>query len=210
MPSYKNLPKRKERATDLPLYRPIDKVVHKMWGLKSKLTPVLIVAGLALLVFFGYKFYANHYEKKAKVLFQSGENEKVVSLYPRSSAAFLSRMKLGRKALDDKKYDEAIQWYAPLTDQKSVADIIHVGAIQNLAFAYLKKGEGQRSVELLEKISKDPKNVMADYSRLLLARTYETKGDKEKALQLYKELSEGSATSNIRDEARERSEWLNQ
>ncbi len=209
MPTYKNLPKKKESVKNLPLYRPIDTLVHKVWTVRSKLTPFLIVVGLGLFLFFGYKAYTNHYEEKARILFQSGENEKVASLYPRSSAAFLARMKLGRKALDDKKYEEAIQWYAPLVNQKSAADIIHISAVQNLALAYLKKGEGQRSVQLLEKISQDPKNVMADYSRLLLARTYETMGDKEKAIQIYKELSEGSATTSIRDEAKERFQWFN-
>ncbi len=156
----------------------------------------------------GYRMYTSHYESKASELFQQSKFTDVVSHYPRSQMAILALMSLGQKAFEDGHYEEAIPYYSSARSSKRSSPIVKVGATHQLALAYLKKGNPSEAEKLLEEISKDSANKIPDYSKILLARTYEVQGDLEKAKTLYKNLSEGTTLYSLREEAKERLNWL--
>jgi len=210
MPTYKTLPSSK-KSEELPLYRPIDDLVYSVWKKKDFLLPFVVVAVIALLGFVGFKSYVSHYESKASDLFNQGQLEAVIQQYGRSNAARLARMKLGKQALDTKDakdFDKAIQWYGAVAEDQNAPPILKVAAVQNLALAYLKKGDAAKAVSLLDQLSKDPFNRTADYTQLLLAYATEVKGDTDAAKNLYKSLSEGASDAAIKDEAKERLSWI--
>lgn len=206
MPVYKQLPQSKNKP--LPFYRPIDRLM--IWALENQkaLIPFLVAAVAVLAIFAGMKGYSGHYEAKAAEMSDRGDIEKVVKEYSRSEAARLARARLAKRALEAKDYDKAIQWYAPLAEDHAASAILRIGAIQNIALAYLKKGDGPKAVELLEKVSRERENSTADWSQLLLARAYEVNGQKDQARDIYKNLSEGAVETGIRDEAKERLAWI--
>lgn len=207
MPTYKALPISK-KTEPLPLYRPMDRWITAVWEKRGILTPLAIVVLIVLLAFVGLKTYAFRYEAKASALLDRGQAETAILKYPRSDAARLARLKLGKQALDAKDYDKAIQWYAPLTENADAPAILKIAATQNLALAHLKKGDAVKAVEVLDRAAKDRANLTADYTQLLLARAYEVKGDVEAAKGLYRTLSETAVQAAVQDEAKERLTWM--
>lgn len=206
MPTYKQLPRSKNKP--LPFYRPIDRLMIWGWEKRKALTPFLGAAVIVLVVLAGMKGYSGYYEAKATEMSDRGDLEKVVKEYSRSEAARLARARLGKRALETKDYDKAIQWYAPLVEDQAAPVLLRIGAIQNMALAYLKKGDGPKAIELLEKATRERENRTADWSQLLLARVYEVNGQKDQARDIYKNLSEGAAETGIREEAKERLSWI--
>lgn len=206
MPTYKSLPTHKKE--DLPLYRPVDRWVAAAWGKKQVLLPIAVVGVIALIAFVGLKSYGSRYEAKASNLLETGQWEAVTREYPRSGAARLARMKLGKQALDAKDYEKAIQWYGAVSENSKAPAILRVAASQNLGLAHLKKGEAAKAVDVLGRAAKDPANRAADYTQLLLARAQEMKGDAEAAKILYQSLSEGASEMAVKEEAKERLSWI--
>ena len=153
MPTYKQLPKGKKKAKDLPLYRPIDRLVLGIWSKRKSLMPAVVVGLVLFLIYGGLRIYAVRSERETR-------------------AAHLSRLKSAKKALDEKNYDGAIEELLPVTQGRWAEPILKVNALQNLAFAYLKKGEFGRAVEILDRAVQDPANAAPDYSRLLLAKAF--------------------------------------
>jgi len=207
MPTYKTLPKSRKTEA-LPLYRPIDDLVYSAWKKKEILMPFLVVGFVALLAFVGFQSYSNRYDSKASDLFNQGNFESVIREYPRSGSSRIARMKLGKQAFEAKDFDKAIAWYGPVAQDADAPAILRIAGTQNLALAYLKKGDAAKSVELLERASKDRMNRTADYTQLLLARAEEVKGDVEAAKALYQSLSEGASDVGIKNEAKERMTWI--
>lgn len=206
MPIYKNMPHSKSKP--LPFYRPIDRLM--IWALERRkaLTPFLAAAAVVLAIFAGMKGYSGYYETKATEMSNRGDLEGVVKDYSRSEAAGLARIRLGKRALEAKDYDQAIRWYTPLAEDHAAPTVLRIGAIQNMALAYLKKGNGPKAIELLEKASRERENSNGDYSQLLLARSLEVNGQKDRARDIYKNLSEGAAKTGIGEEAKERLSWI--
>ena len=189
MPTYKQLPKGKKKAKDLPLYRPIDRLVLGIWSKRKSLMPAVVVGLVLFLIYGGLRIYAVRSERETR-------------------AAHLSRLKSAKKALDEKNYDGAIEELLPVTQGRWAEPILKVNALQNLAFAYLKKGEFGRAVEILDRAVQDPANAAPDYSRLLLAKAYEVKGDGDGALEIYKILSETVSPGPVQQVAKERVGWF--
>ncbi len=193
MPIYKSLPEKK-KATDLPFYRPIDRLFILFWEKKKALFPFLIAAVLLAFLYGAlraYRFYSQS----------------------RAVGAALASVKSGQKALKEKKYDEAIRWYQGVAENSYSPTLLRITASQNLALACLENGEKDRAIAILEKLVGDPQNVSPEYTRLLLARAYEVKGDRERARELYKTLSSGvtaagSVEGAIQEMAKERLKWL--
>ena len=113
-------------------------------------------------------------------------------------------MTLGTRFLQSQKYDEAVQWYTSVSQNAKSPALFRIEALHNLAFVSVKKGDFPKAVSLLEQASTDPKNVTADYSRLLLAKVYEMNDQKEKARGIYSSLSEGTTAPSLREEAKAR------
>lgn len=209
MPTYKQRPKpKKKEVVELPVYRPLDGLALWVAEHRSKVVPVVIAALIGLFLFGGIKAYSAYYESKASDLLNRGDLEVLAKDYPRSKSAQIARLKLGKLALEAKEYDRAIIWYEPVASNSDIPAFLRVGAQQNLALAYLKKGDAPKAEGLLLLASKDPQNVSSDYTQLLLARTQEEGGQKEKALTIYKTLSEGAKEASVKAEAQERKQWL--
>lgn len=190
MPIYKNLPQTKKRVEALPLYRPIDRLFLLIWEKKRLLLPILIAAVLLALLYGGLRSYGSYVDERVK-------------------RDALSDLRSGQKALQEKRYDEAIQLYQTITERRSLPPLFRIAASQNLAGAWLRKGDQERAIAILEKVIQDPENVNPDYSRLLLAKVYEEKGESAQAREIYKALSEGAAAGGsvygaIQEEAKER------
>lgn len=210
MPTYKQRPHPKKKAEDLPLYRPMDRVALKIVENRGKIIPFVVAGLLILLLFAGYKAYSAHYENKAAALLNANEIERLAKDYERSKAAKIARLKLGKMALDTGEYDRAAAWYEPVASDPKAPAILRAAARQNLALSFLKKGDPAKAVEILENAANDPKNANGDYARLLLARVHETTGNKDKALEIYRSLSEGSTEPAVKTEAQERKKWLSE
>lgn len=208
MPTYKQRPKAKKKTENLPLYRPIDRLALVVMENRKKLAPIVIAALVALAAFGGFKLYAAHYEGQASDLLNQGELEALTKDYGRSKAAQVARIKLGKTALDAKDYDRAITWYGPVASNASAPALLKIGAQQNLALAYLKKGDAAKAEDILAQAARDPQNVSSDYTELLLARTQEMGGHKDKALMIYRTLAEGAKEASVKAEAQERKKWL--
>jgi len=209
VPTYKQRPiSKKERDEKLPLYRPIDGLAFQVAKNRKKLVPYVILAVVAFALFGGFKAYTVHYEGKASGLLDQGRLEVVAKDYGRSKAAKVARIRLGKLALDDKEYDRAIDWYGPVAADKSTSTLLRITAKQNLALAYLKKSDAAKSIALLDEAAKDPANASDDYTQLLLAYAQETSGHKDKALQIYKTLADGSKEASVKAEAQARTKWL--
>ncbi|HSA59050.1 MAG TPA: hypothetical protein VLJ37_05125 [bacterium] len=208
MPTYKQRPHLRKSDAPLPLYRPIDRLAIRAMENRRKLAPILAVAGVLLVLFAGLKAYSSYYQGKASALLNKGELEVLAKDYGRSNAAKVARIRLGKLALDGKEYDRAIDWYAPLASDASAPDLLRIAAGQNLALAYLRKGEAAKAAELLDRTARDPKNANADYTQLLLARAQEVSGNKDQAFAIYHTLSEGAKEPSVKLEAREREKWL--
>ena len=212
MPAYKNLPRHNAKISNLPLYRPIDRLFIFLWGKRRLLAPILALILFIALGFSGFKIYASYTDGKASTLLHQKKFQEIVSRYPRSDAALIARMELGHQALKDKKWDGAASLYQEVArrSQKPVQGILHISALHNLAFALMQKmekGDGDQAVAYLLQAAGDPNNVLSDYSRLLLARAYEKKGEAGKSKELYKSLSETAQTISLQEEAKERLLW---
>lgn len=179
------------------------------WDQRRILAPILGLLVVVALGFAGFKGYSSYTGTKASTLLHQEKFQEIVTRYPRSDAALIARMELGRQALKDQKWDEAIGLYREVVQRsrKSVQGLFHINALHNLAFALMEKGDGDQAVASLLQAVGDPGNVLSDYSRLLLARTYEKKGEMDKAKELYKSLSESAQTISLQEEAKERLLW---
>ncbi|QQR80549.1 MAG: hypothetical protein IPJ69_14880 [Deltaproteobacteria bacterium] len=206
MSTYKNLSHHQKDALQnkLPLYRPLDSLVEEGSKHKSKIISSVVVIVVLGLIYSGMAYYQIQYQSKASDLLQKGNTQAVIQQYPKSDAAILAHIKLGEESLKNEKFDEAISHYQFLTEKKSIPPLIKVGASQNLALAYLKKGQNDLALDILKKLSLDPQNIHQDYSKLLEAHVWEVKGDESKSQEIYKQLSEGSVSNEIKEEAKAR------
>lgn len=170
---------------------------------------------MVLLLLGGLKAYSVRYQEKGTMLLAEATQlpagqrvvgyQGLVKKYPRSEAANLARLYLGYEALHQKKYDEAIGWYLPVS-QSAADPMLRVSALQNLALAWREKGDPQRAIDYLTKASKDSDNATQDYTQLLLANLYADSGQTEKAKEIYKILAESGEL--VKAEAAKRLLWL--
>ncbi len=208
MPTYKQRPHVRKSDAPLPLYRPIDRLAIRAVESRKKIAPFAVAAVVLLVLFGAFKAYSSYYEGQASSLLNRNELEVLAKDYGRSRASKVARIKLGKTALDAKEYDRAIDWYAPLAADNAAPALLRVAAAQNLALAHLKKGEPTKGLEILDRTARDPQNANADYTQLLLARTQEMGGNKDKALEIYRTLAEGAKEATVKLEAQERKKWL--
>ena len=143
------------------------------------LLPYAFAGAVILLLLGGLKAYSSMYQGWAANLLESATEQapeqknriyqEVIKKYSRSGAADLARIRLGSEALQEKKYDEAIDWYLPLT-QKAHLSLLRITALEDLALAWKGKGDLNKSVEYLKRASDDHANAARDYTQFLLAR----------------------------------------
>ena len=193
----------KSDTLKLPLYRPLDDLVDESMKHKRTVVSIVIVVFSITFIYLGMSYYQSRYQEKAADLLQR-DPKAVLAQYPRSDAAVLAGVKLGEAALKNSQWDDAIFYYKLLSEKKSIPAIVRVGASQNLALAYLNKGEKEIALQTLLKIEADPENIQQDYTKLLEAHVWEAKGDEAKAQTLYQQISEGAVSNEIKEEAKAR------
>lgn len=208
MPIYKNLPRERPKAKALPLYRPIDRLFLILWARRRALAPFFAAAVVLALVYLGFRIYANSYERRAAALYKTGDLEGAALKFPRSRSAGMARMKLGGEGLKDGRYDEAISWYLPVVSESARLAVLRIAALQNLGLAYAKKGDWENAIASLERAISDRENAAPDWSRFLLAKIFERKGEKGRAEEIYKSLAEGTEVPGLKEEVGEKlSSW---
>jgi hypothetical protein len=210
MPTYKQLPHKKNPkkiAAAAPWY-----TIPENWvtlGAPVAMLILLLAAGIGI-----FKFYRSFVANKASTLVSApqispADLEAVVKKYPKSDAASVARVKLGKKALDAGQWQEAIRWYEPVSTNKSAAAVLRVTALHNMALASLKEDKNsEKALSLLDQARKDAGNEDVDYTDLLSAHVRELSGEKEKAVAIYKSLAEGAKDPVIKQEAQERLKWV--
>ncbi len=130
MPTYKELSSNKKtqpkKADVLPWYS-----VPENWF--SVATPVAILLLVVIAVYGAVKMYRGSVADKSSALvsapgIDAAGLEGVVKKYPKSDAAAVARVKLGKQALDQSRWDDAIAWYAPVADDRSSPALLRVTA----------------------------------------------------------------------------------
>ncbi len=207
MPIYKNKPHDK-KTTALPFYRPIDRLLLTTWEKKRLLVPYALVLLVLVMIYFALQYYTSLYNDKASRLLESGQLADVVQRYGRSEAALLARMKLAATALQEGRLEESLKLYGETVEHAERYPMLRIAALHNEALVYVKKGNFEEALKLMDRAVKDPQNAIPDYSRLLIGRTYELNGDLEKAKETYKGLSEAGVKPSIQGEAKERLSWI--
>ena len=182
--------------------------MNTLWDLRKTIVPVFVGVVVFFMICGGFKAYQARNESRAAVLLDKNELSEVIRHYSGTRSALVASMKLGKQAVDSQKWDEALQWYESVIVKSKKLPLLKVAALQNEALVYLKKGDMDRAVGLLDQTIQEPKNINPDYSRLLLAHVREVRGEKDKAQELYKSLSEGTADGLVQREAKERLTWL--
>lgn len=170
--------------------------------------PFVAAAAVVFFAFIAWSTYRDHREAMASASLESRDYERVIAQYPRSQAALVARLEAGSRKMKEGDLNQAISLLEPVTQKRKVPPLLRIGALQNLALAYIKTGRFDQAVSQLDQAIQDPGNPAQDYSRLLLARVWEMKGDGDKAAALYKTLSEGTPAPQIQQEAKERLSWL--
>lgn len=189
MPLYKELPRKKKEKVIPPLYRPIDALIAKIWSRRRVLFPFAVALAAVLLLYTTLRITTAHYEEKAK-------------------ATGLTQLKSAKKALEGGRLDEALSYYEPMIESRYLHPLLRIAALENAALVYAKKGDFEKALKTLERSASDSRNKASDYSRLLVARTHEMQGEREKALEIYKSLAEGAGISFVQGVAKERIAWL--
>ncbi len=206
MPLYKNHPH--TRNQELPFYRPIDRLFFSAWDRRRVLLPYAALMMVLGLVYLGIRSYQDVYDRRASALLGQGLMTEVTERYGRSDAALVARMQLASKALDEKRWDDAVRLFADTVSRAQSFPMIRLAALQNQALALLKKEDYDQALRLLDRAVQDPQNALPDYTRLLIARTYEVKGDLEKAKEAYRGLGAEGIKPYVQSEAKERLSWI--
>jgi len=87
-----------------------------------------------------------------------------------------------------KEFDNAIKEYSRFTERYSRETGILPLVYQNLASAYFKTDQNDKALDTLGKLAKVNNGIFKDTALMLEARYYEGAGEKEKALEKYREI----------------------
>ncbi|MBI2082909.1 MAG: hypothetical protein HYT76_05010 [Deltaproteobacteria bacterium] len=180
---------------------------------KALLTFFVVLVALGAL-WGAFYSYTQSYSRRAFRLLEGrpwSEAEEVIAKYPRSDAAVIAQLAMGKKALEEEKWDEAIGHYKDRAFQNLSKDqaVLRVVAIQNLALAYRGKQEWDRALMELRRAEKDPENKTPDYTRLLISQVLWEKGEIEESKKLLESLSKEALQPEVRKEAEAHLEWIN-
>jgi len=169
---------------------------------------------LALMVVLGagYFFYSAHNEREAdKLYFETRMKvmradpmgtglagpeaakafEGVVEKYASSDAAQGARYDLGNLYFAAGEYDKSIQVYRAFVDRAAAKDIRTIYAWFGIGYAYEAKKEYDKALEAFNRVADSkPGNVHEGISYRNIARIYEEKNDRGKALDYYRKALE--------------------
>jgi tetratricopeptide (TPR) repeat protein len=137
-----------------------------------------------------YRYYYG--ETAAEAMSDEEKWKKALELYRQSlevkgtpSALFYA----GNCYYNLKEFDNAIKEYIGFTERYSKDTAILPLVYQKLASAYLKTNQNDKALDTLGKLAKVANGIFKDTALILEARYYEGAGEKEKALEKYREIS---------------------
>ncbi|HDH53557.1 MAG TPA: tetratricopeptide repeat protein [Nitrospirae bacterium] len=182
----------------------LDKIKQRQ---KQVVTGVSVVAALIILYVI-FALYSSSMSKKAYSLEmeaynvyysdtseESGSEEdrwkKALELYKKSvdiKATPITLFYLGNCYFNLGDYDNAIKKYNLLVDKFSREEGILPLVYQKLASAYFRTNQNDKALETLGRLAVVDKGVFKDTALILEAGYYEGAGEKEKALEKYREI----------------------
>ena len=128
----------------------------------------------------------------------------VVTHYPRTRSAFLSRYYLGNAFLELGKYDEAISEYQVFVERHPDSPMFIGLAYQRQGYSYLSKGEKEAAQVSFENSLATEQTLNKDQVLFELGRLHERQGKKEDAVGKYQTLIGDHPDSLLAHEARVR------
>jgi predicted negative regulator of RcsB-dependent stress response len=141
--------------------------------------------------------------RKAIDLFQQ-----IVSNYPRTKTAVLSRYSLGNSYLELGDYESAISAYQAFIRLKSAPPALVALAQQRLAYAFIGKGDLAQAEKSFEAVVMMKEAFNKDHSLFEIGKLKEAQGKKEEAIQKYQEIVKGYPDSLLVSEAKTRLQVL--
>ncbi len=178
------------------------------------LTVVLVIAGIFIykyisdsksqqLEYEAYKTYHNMYQKKT--LSKQEQFQQALDLFKQAygkkeSPKLLLYIASCYYELD--RYDDALNTLNEFTkkyaDQKDLIPLTY----QKMAMIYLKKGNKDEALKMLDTLYKYSGNIYKDFALIETGRILEKEGRKEDAMTKYKELTEKFPESPFSEEAK--------
>lgn len=156
------------------------KRIHELWErYRIQIIGVLAVLVIGGATWGGLTYYYQVRESKAASLYAllppTGEErthgmEAIANKYPTTGAGIYSSFQLGRKAYEDKDYDQAILWYQPLTKLSGKRSMVQFMSQNNLATAYEAKGEWDKAFEIYQQAVAAPNNISKAYAYYHMGR----------------------------------------
>jgi len=180
---------------------------------RRKVYRVSGVAGLIIILFVVWGIYRLNYEGKANLMYSQAFNsyklagtsedatktyhaamdiyKELTTLYPKSDASKLAFYNMGNiyYALGD--IDSAIDAYETFLQQAKKFNMMTSLAYYGLGYCYESKKDFNKAMESFENSNKNIEGLhFASMNYANMARIYEEKGEKEKALDFYKKALE--------------------
>lgn len=221
MPTYKNLPRGKQKPHD----EFKDWTMHVLIWIKNNWQGAVELAGVAVVAFalvLGASSYWKHRSMTAAERLYSAERkeaggdeqikalDEIIDSYARTPAGQQAMMMLGNMYYDRKEYDKAKEMFRMLQGRSRNHAIMQIAALHSLAEAELAGGDALAAAETYLKAAANPHNIISIASRLRAASCFEKAGDFKKAEQLYRQVIDDSKEEDraVREKSEERLIWL--
>ncbi len=184
--------------------------------LKERQKQLIIVASLAvaaIILYSAFALYSSSVSNKAyslekeayKYYYKTDEAvsdedrwKRALELYKKSVDVKVTPTALffvGNCYYNLRDYDNAIKEYSRFADKFSNDNGILPLVYQKLASAYFKTNQNDKALETLGRLSKINNGIFKDTALILEAKYYERAGQKENALQKYREIITGFPSS---------------
>lgn len=216
MPLYKQIPRSRPQTSgfDVPSANRVVSWIMARWRLLSIIAGSVIVLVLLIL---GVQSIQGMKERRAArqyaALAPSGEArqsglETLAEEYPRTMAGIRVRFELGREAFNEKRYDEALAWYQPLTKLSDERGLIRILARHNLATIYEAQEKWSEAMVQYKAAAADPVNITRAYTYYHMGRVSQKMGMTDEARLWFEQSQELAAGMPLGQLATERILWL--
>ncbi|MBN1274352.1 MAG: tetratricopeptide repeat protein [Candidatus Aminicenantes bacterium] len=168
---------------------------------KQKIFVFLALFVFAVLIFFGVKILTSKKsQNESRILSEIFEIRDAIKTDPNKTAELeklagegkfsrLAYIFLAAQSVENKDWSKAEEFLLKVPDRKK--DLIYFQAQDLLGQVYADQEKWDSAIELYENLTRIDSKVYAEDVLLFhLAEIYEAKGEKEKALQMYKKISE--------------------
>jgi len=151
---------------------------------------------LLLILYFGYSTYRNRQEKLGHEKYFSSleitdsdqklkKLEEIIKDYPRTKAAYASRVTSGHLYYQKKDFSKAVIAYQSALHKGKFPTAFKNLILGNLAYAYEQKGDFPQAAKTFSEITQGQDDLLKEDSLLNLARVYQKMGKKAEAKTTY-------------------------